>query len=101
MRWKVPLVVALVLVLGIAALFVRWRNEPIAEVRQTAPASPSTIAATGEILGLTIGTAMAEARTKLDPLRAPGPAYQPDQKELQGRRVYWKLSGTDYDWIMV
>lgn len=38
-------------------------------------------------------------RAKLDPLRAPG-AERPDAKELQGRRIYWKLAGTEYEWIM-
>jgi hypothetical protein len=99
---KLSILIPLLLVLGLGAvLFVRLRSEPAAESRQTAPASPATIAVSGEILDVAIGAPMNEVRAKLDPLRAPGPAYEPDQKELLGRRIYWKLSGTDYDWIMV
>ena len=43
---------------------------------------------------------MAEARAKLDPLRAPG-EHEPDRKEQAGTRIYWKLSGTEYDTIIV
>ena len=49
---------------------------------------------------MAIGDTLDRAREQLDPLRAPG-SYPPDEKELQGRRIYWKLAGTDYDWIMV
>jgi hypothetical protein len=102
---KLPILVALLLALAAGAvLFVRLRSEPALEkvaAAPASPASPATIAASGEILGVAIGMPMNDVRAKLDPLRAPDPAYRPDQKELQGRRVYWKLSGTDYDWIMV
>ena len=60
---------------------------------------PRSIESTGRILGLAIGDTLESAREQLDPLRAPG-SYPPDEKELQGRRIYWKLAGTDYDWIM-
>ena len=55
---------------------------------------------TGLILGVGIGTQISEARSKLDPLRAPG-EHEPDRKEQAGTRVYWKLNGTDFDWIIV
>ena len=42
---------------------------------------------------------MPEARERLDPLRVPA-AYEPDRKEETGRRIYWKLKATEYDWIM-
>ena len=42
---------------------------------------------------------MAEARARLDPLRAPG-EHEPDAKEQAGTRVYWRLAGTEYDWII-
>ena len=99
---KLLILIGLLLVLAVGAvLFARLRSDTAATSRQTSPAPPATIAASGEILGVAIGMPMTDVRAKLDPMRAPGPAYQPDQKELQGRRVYWKLSGTDYDWIMV
>ncbi len=59
-----------------------------------APAIPA-----GEILGLTIGTSIADARGKLDPLRVSA-ELAPDEKERSGKRVYWKLRETDYDWVM-
>ena len=64
------------------------------------PGTAETIQSTGAILGVRIGAQISEARDKLDPLRAAG-SYPPDEKELQGRRIYWKLAGTEYDWIMV
>ena len=98
---KLSTLIALLLVLGFGAvLFVRLRSEPAAESRRTAPASPTTIAASGEILGVAIGSAIEEARKKLDPLQVPR-TDAPDQKEKLGRRIYWKLNGTEYDWIMV
>ena len=42
---------------------------------------------------------MESARATLDPLRARN-AYPPDEKEQSGRRIYWKLENTDYEWIM-
>ena len=66
----------------------------------TAPPLPETIAASGRILGVGIGDPIDEALQKLEPLRTDGDE-PPDDKELQGRRAYRKLKGTDYDWIMV
>lgn len=70
-------------------------------MEQPTEAPPPTIASSGEILGVSIGMPMEEARQKLDPLRAPGPAYEPDAKEVQGRRVLWRLKETEYAWVMV
>ena len=53
----------------------------------------------GTILGLAIGSTMAEARERLDPLQVPT-EYIADEKEESGRRLYWKLKETDYEWIM-
>ena len=64
------------------------------------PTSTETIQATGRILDVGIGTQISEARQKLDPLRAPG-EHEPDRKEKAGTRIYWKLNGTEYDWIIV
>ena len=63
------------------------------------PAGAETVEATGLIMGVGIGMRMSEAREKLDALRSPnqGP---PDAKEEAGKRIYWKLEGTEYDWIM-
>ena len=59
-----------------------------------------TIESSGLILGIGIGMPLTEARAKLDPLRVPG-EHEPDRKEQAGTRIYRKLSGTDYDWIIV
>jgi hypothetical protein len=67
------------------------------------PAAPApqepTIVESGSILGVTIGMPLREARERLNPLREPvaGPI---DVKEKMNQRVYWKLVGTDYDWLM-
>lgn len=67
---------------------------------QTPPSGPPTVQETGLIMGVGIGMSMSQAREKLDPLRVPdqGP---PDAKEEAGKRIYWKLKSTEYDWIMV
>jgi len=59
----------------------------------------ATIESSGRILGVAIGDTMESARATLDPLRARN-AYPPDEKEQSGRRIYWKLENTDYEWIM-
>lgn len=66
-------------------------NQAVVAPAQTAPG--------GTILGLTIGSTIEEARARLDPLRIPA-VHTPDAKEVSGRRLYWKLKETDYDWIM-
>ena len=64
------------------------------------PGAAETIQSSGLILGVGIGTQISEARAKLDPLRAPG-EHEPDRKEKAGTRIYWKLNGSEYDWIIV
>lgn len=63
------------------------------------PSPQPTIVESGSILGITIGMPLREVRERLKPLREPvaGPL---DVKEKMNQRVYWKLVGTDYDWIM-
>lgn len=63
------------------------------------PAPEPSIESSGKILGVGIGTTMKEARESLNPLRekTDGPL---DLKEKMGTRVYWKLVGTEYDWVM-
>jgi hypothetical protein len=64
--------------------------------------SPPPVAAEGrpaQILGLTIGDPVDEARKRLDPLREPVD-YTPDEKEKTGRRIYWKLRETEFDWVI-
>lgn len=58
-----------------------------------------TIASSGEIFGLAIGSEMEAARRKLAPFRDTA-QHTPDAKELSGRRIYWKLRETEFDWIM-
>ena len=65
-----------------------------------AQSATETIQSTGLILGVGIGTPIADARAKLDPLRSPG-EHEPDRKEQEGTRIYWKLNGTEFDWIIV
>ena len=77
-------------------------DQPLAVQTPAAATSPTpaSVESTGLILGVGIGTPITEARAKLDPLRAPG-EHEPDRKEEAGKRIYWKLTGTDYDWIIV
>lgn len=66
---------------------------------EPSPAREPPITVSGEILGISIGMPMREARERLRRLReqVPGPL---DAKEKAGQRTYWKLVGTDYDWVM-
>ena len=119
MRWNFshPIVGGFLVAVAIAAVFVVLRAcappakappaetttaaTEIQEAEASTEAAESTIESSGEVLGVAIGMPMDEARAKLDPLRAPGPAYQPDPKELQSRRILWRLKETEYAWIMV
>ena len=69
--------------------------------RPSAPATDAEppITVSGSILGITIGMPMREARERLLPLREPIPGPL-DEKEKAGQRTYWKLVGTEYDWVM-
>lgn len=64
------------------------------------PGAAETVQASGRILGLGIGDPIDEARKRLDPLRE-AIDYTPDAKEKSGRRMYWKLRGTEFQWVMV
>lgn len=74
----------------------RPRPLPRAESHPVATKSAGPM---GEIFGLTIGSRMAEARDRLDPLRLSA-GHVPDRQEQTGRRIYWKLRETEFDWIM-
>lgn len=106
MRVKLIILLATFVAVMLAGVF--WisrepkpRGPEVVSLAQPASRAPETIESSGQILGVAIGLPMAEAREKLDPLRAAGRAYEPDQKEQKGRRIYWKLKETEYDWIMV
>ncbi len=73
---------------------------PVEPSAASSPHAAETIESTGQILGLAIGDPIAEARKRLDPLRVPA-VYTPDAKEKTGRRIYWKLQETEFDWVMV
>jgi hypothetical protein len=63
---------------------------------------PSTIEASGKILGVAIGCTLEEAHEKLDALRDPtsGELREKEANEGEGEKAYWRLVGTDYSWIM-
>ena len=84
--------------LAAAAIAKAGATEP-AQPSEPSPSPEPPITVSGEILGITIGMPMREARERLLPLRekVPGPL---DEKEKAGQRTYWKLVGTDYDWVM-
>ncbi len=77
--------------LALGGVWLGGRHDSTARSRRSLP--------TGEILGLTIGTPIAEARAKLDPLRMAAESA-PDEKARSGKRLYWKLRETNYDWVM-
>ncbi len=86
------------LVLGGACALSGCDRKPAGTVA-AAPAVAEKLTATGEIFGLTIGSKMEEARKKLEPMRDLT-NHVADAKEISGRRIYWKLRGSEYDWIM-
>jgi len=94
------LAVAVLLLAGLGVWFAR--TPAISSPGHTPPPPPVAAAEAppAEILGLTIGDPVDEARQRLDPLREPV-VYTPDAKETSGRRIYWKLRETEFDWIMV
>jgi hypothetical protein len=85
-----------------------WKSQPPQSAAGARPPVPApstneqteTIEASGTILGIAIGSSLEEARAKLDPLRAED-EHTPDAKEVDDKRVYWKLRGTEYDWVIV
>lgn len=94
MRKAILLFGSLVVLLGAGVWLARDQRTPV-EKSSSVLVEPSS----ATVLGLTIGSSMQEAREKLDPLRIPAD-YTPDQKELSGRRIYWKLRETEFAWIM-
>lgn len=90
---------AAVLLLAVLAFVLAPRDHRSTDA-PAAPALPKTIERSGKIAGIAIGMPMSEVRAKLDPLRAPQAPYEPDVKEKTGRRIYWKLQETEYDWLM-
>ena len=60
---------------------------------------PETVEVSGAILGVEIGMQISEARAKLDRLREPV-ELEPDAKERENKRVYWKLKETEYEWLI-
>lgn len=60
---------------------------------------PETIAASGKIMGIGVGSEMETAREKFDPLRG-GEEHAPDSDKEEGERAYWKLKETEYGWII-
>jgi hypothetical protein len=75
-----------------------WQK-PDGFVKMEPARAPETIEATGEILGLAIGSSMAEARERLEAVSVPA-EDESEAEEENERRTFWKLNGTEYDWIM-
>ena len=92
-------IVASVVACGRAEEAAQLQAEPLQPIATDTAAGAETIESSGLILGIGIGMQMSEARGKLDPLRQPTD-NEPDGKEQAGTRIYWKLNGTEYDWIM-
>lgn len=82
----------------VAATATAIAEEP-AQPSVPSPTPEPPITVSGSMLGITIGMPMKEARERLLPLREkiPGPL---DEKEKAGQRTYWKLVGTEYEWVM-
>ncbi len=95
---KIWLIAAGLFVLMLLLGFWWTRPRPLPR-KEEAAAAHALIESSGVIFGLTIGSDMAKARTILDPLRLQA-GHVPDAKEESGRRIYWKLRETEFDWIM-
>ena len=93
-------IIALLLLIAGGAMFA-WARRPVQErqIKLAAFTPSQTIEASGEILGIAIGSAIQAAQKKFDPLRVPTD-YTPDAKEISGRRILWRLRETEYEWIM-
>jgi hypothetical protein len=61
----------------------------------------ASIEASGEILGVRIGSTIEEARAKVDPFRDPASDTITEKKEPGRRKTYWKLAHPEYSWIIV
>jgi hypothetical protein len=95
---KLLLTIIAAAVVAAGAWWLARSGRSAAADRQTGAAE--TIQASGKILGLAIGDPVDEARKRLDPLREPVD-YTPDAKEKSGRRIYWKLRETEFQWVIV
>lgn len=93
------LLVVFVLVAVVAVTFSLRSHKSHGEGAATGTAPVSSIQATGEILGVAIGSSLDDARRRLDPLREPGSTELRGKGE-EARKAYWKLAGTEYKWIM-
>ena len=77
-----------------------WHARDRAVTVEQAPASArKTIEASGEILGIAIGSTMEEARARLEQLSVPAEDGSEAEEEDE-RRTFWKLKATEFDWIM-
>ena len=61
-----------------------------------------TIAASGSILGVQIGSSIEAAHEKLDRLCESAPSNQKGEADEGegGERAYWKFSGTEFTWLI-
>jgi hypothetical protein len=84
---------------AIVALFLSRAPHGFYRNRQT---SRETIEVSDKILGVGIGSPLQEAHAKLDALRdsASTGLSGKESDEGEGEKVYWRLVGTDYIWIM-
>ena len=101
----------LLLIAGVAivVLVVSFRPNELYQRHQKMPenkssTASSTIAASGNVLGVGIGTTLEEAHNKLDVLRDPASTGLQDKEGDEGdegEKAYWRLVGTEYSWIML
>ena len=103
-RWlRLWPIVLLVIAASVAIILKAQRRPQSAEQSQAeslATVAP-TIEASGEILGVAIGSTFEEVRAKLDALRDPGSDPIREKNEPEERKTYWKLAHPEYSWIMV
>jgi len=94
-----PIVAGSVAVILIASRRPHSTNQPGPQAASSA--TTATIEASGDILGVRIGSSFEEARSKLDRFREPGSDTIRDKKDPEERKTYWKLAHPEYTWIMV
>ena len=96
----------LLIALGLAFMVGRRPAPERAATRPTETATPapesfSTIAESGEILGVGIGLTLEEARAKLEPHRDPATNEVTEKKAPGRRKTQWKLKHPQYASINV
>jgi len=101
----------LLLIAGVAIVFlVAWYGpNKLYQHHQELPenktsTTSTTIEASGNVLGVGIGTTLEEAHNKLDVLRDPASTGLQDKEGNEGNegeKAYWRLVGTEYSWIML